>query len=70
MRYAINQLKEERKNLEKCLSEWDLKKYADARIERQVRLESLMQAIQCLEIVSNGFNPLESGGFEHLKIKK
>lgn len=67
MRYAINQLKEEKKHLEKCLSEWDLKKYPDARIERQIRLESLNEAICCLELVNNGLNPLENGAFEQFK---
>jgi len=56
MKYAIRMLEEQKKHLELCLSEWDINKYPDARIERQIRLESLMKAIQCLSKIDNGFN--------------
>ena len=54
MKYAIRALEEEKRQLELCLSDWDIKKYPDARIERQVRLDSLIKAITCLNKLQNG----------------
>ncbi len=44
--YAIEILEKELFLIEKCLSEWELNKYREARIEREIKLNELRQAIK------------------------
>lgn len=48
MYYAIELLEKEKQILEKCLSEWDIKQYPEARKEREDRLKSINKAIKYL----------------------
>jgi hypothetical protein len=47
--YAIQVLEKEIFLIEKCISEWELNKYPEARIEREIKLNELKQAIKELE---------------------
>ena len=47
--YAIQVLEKEIFLIEKCISEWELNKYREARIEREIKLNELKQAIRELE---------------------
>ena len=47
--YAIQVLEKEIFLIEKCISEWELNKYPEARIEREIKLNELKQAIRELE---------------------
>jgi len=50
MNYAIEILEEESDRLQKCLSDWDLKCYPEARAERERKLKSLEKAINKLKL--------------------
>ena len=43
--YAIEVLEKEIYLIEKCLSEWELSKYREARIERERKLNQLKKAV-------------------------
>jgi hypothetical protein len=47
--YAIQVLEREIYLIEKCLSEWELMQYREARIERIKRLDELKQAVRELK---------------------
>jgi hypothetical protein len=47
--YAIQVLEREIYLIEKCLSEWELLQYREARIERIKRLDELKQAVRELK---------------------
>jgi len=47
--YAIQVLEKEISIIEKCLSEWELSKYREARIEREIKLNQLKQAVRELK---------------------
>lgn len=67
MTHALDVLKTEKHQLEKCLSNWDLEQYPEAREERDRKLRSCELAITAIELVNNGFNPLENGAFNNYK---
>lgn len=67
MTYAVDILEDEVRKLEKCLSNWDIEQYPEARKERDNRVKSLKMALDCISFVNRGFNPLETGHFDHLK---
>lgn len=46
--YAVEVLEKEKQLLKKCLSEWDVKQYPEARKEREDRLKSINKAINHL----------------------
>lgn len=50
MNYAVEVLEKEIHLIEKCLSEWELSQYREARIERIKKLDDLKQAIRELKI--------------------
>jgi hypothetical protein len=50
MNYAIEVLEKEIYLIEKCLSEWELSKYREARIERIKKLDELKQATRELKM--------------------
>ncbi len=50
MNYAIEVLEKEINLIEKCLSEWELSQYREARIERIKKLDDLKQAIRELKM--------------------
>ena len=45
MEYAIEVLEKENYLIEKCLSEWELNQYREARIQREIKLNQLKQAV-------------------------
>ena len=47
--YAIEILEKEIFLIEKCISEWELNKYIEAKIEREIKLNELKQAIRELK---------------------
>jgi hypothetical protein len=47
--YAIEVLEKELFLIEKCLSEWELHKYREARIEREIKLNELKQELELLK---------------------
>jgi hypothetical protein len=49
MNYAIEVLQKEKVILEKCLSEWDEKKYPEARNQRNEKLKDLQKTIEILK---------------------
>jgi len=49
MNYAIKILEKEYELIEKCLSNWDLEKYPEARKERNDKLKDLTKAIEYLK---------------------
>ena len=52
MEYAIETLVNEKKILEKCLSEWESKNYPEAKKQREKRLSDLNEAIKVIEFHS------------------
>lgn len=64
MTHALDILKTEKRQLEKCLSEWQSEQYPDAKEQRDRKLRSCEKAITCLELVRNGINPFTNGAFK------
>lgn len=50
MNYAVEVLEKEINLIEKCLSQWELSQYREARIERIKKLDDLKQAIRELKM--------------------
>lgn len=63
MTHALDVLKTEKHQLEKCLSNWDLEQYPEAREKRDRKLRSCELAITALELLNKGINPLINGCF-------
>lgn len=59
MKYAIEILERDAYQLKKCLSEWDLKHYPDARKLRNDKLKSLEKAISYLKSAESFNNAVE-----------
>ena len=71
MNYSIEILEKEKKQLNDCLSNWDLNKYPEARKERKKRLDDLDNCISILKCVNDGINPFSESAFIHcLNFKK
>lgn len=68
MTHALDVLKLEQKQLQDCLSNWDCTHYPEAKKTRDEKLSSCIIAITCIELVVNGFNPLNNGAFENYKL--
>jgi len=49
MEYAIEVLEKEIYLIEKCLSDWELNQYREARIQREIKLNQLKQAVRELK---------------------
>lgn len=50
MEYAIEVLEKEIYLIEKCLSEWELNQYREVRIQREIKLNQLKQAVRELKL--------------------
>lgn len=48
--YAIQVLERELELIEKCLSDWELNQYREARIDRIKKIDELKQAIRELKL--------------------
>lgn len=64
MTHALDVLKLEKEQLEKCLSNWDCEQYPEAKEKRDRKLQSVNKAITLIELVSKGLNPYNNGAFE------
>ena len=53
MNHAIHILKTEQKILKKCLSEWDLKNYPEARKLREKKLKQITEVLNKLNNYEN-----------------
>ena len=51
--YAIELLEKEIYLIQKCLDEWELNKYPEAKIERELKLKDLKFAITAILLKSN-----------------
>ena len=49
MKYSIEVLEKEKELLERCLSNWELKNYPEARKQRSNKLSDLITAIEILK---------------------
>ena len=48
MKYALEVLKKDKELLERCLSNWEINQYPEAKKERENKLEDLKNAIKLL----------------------